>query len=118
MGYRVPYSGYRSRTCEQGINSTLPLVLNELAISLIARDWTAQFVWWAHRRIAEEEGLPFALVQAISNQTPIPKSLPDEVMAVFEFCTEIIQTRKVGYSTFKQMQNILVSTVLLISWQL
>jgi 4-carboxymuconolactone decarboxylase len=60
-------------------------------------------VWWAHRRIAEEAGLPVALVQAISNQTPIPKSLPDDVMAVFEFCTELIQTRKVGDSTFKQV---------------
>jgi 4-carboxymuconolactone decarboxylase len=74
-----------------------------LAILLIARDWTAQFVWWAHRRIAEEAGLPVALVQAISNQTAIPKSLPDDVMAVFEFCTELIQTRKVDDSTFKQV---------------
>ncbi|MFY8013948.1 MAG: carboxymuconolactone decarboxylase family protein, partial [Limnohabitans sp.] len=84
-------------------NCSLPLALNELAILLIARDWTAQFVWWAHRRIAEEAGLPVALVQAISNQTAIPKSLPDDVMAVFEFCTELIQTRKVDDSTFKQV---------------
>jgi 4-carboxymuconolactone decarboxylase len=81
-------------------NSSLPLALNELAILLIARDWTAQFVWWAHRSIAEEAGLPVALVQAISNQTPIPKNLPDDVMAVLEFCTELIQTRKVGDLTF------------------
>jgi len=84
-------------------NCSLPLALNELAILLIARDWTAQFVWWAHRRIAEDAGLPVALVQAISNQTAIPKSLPDDVMAVFEFCTELIQTRKVDDSTFKQV---------------
>jgi len=84
-------------------NSSLPLALNELAILLIARDWTAQFVWWAHRRIAEEAGLPVALVQAISNQMPVPKSLPDDVMAVLEFCTELIQTRNVGDSTFKHV---------------
>ena len=81
-------------------NSSLPLALNELAILLIARDWTAQFVWWAHRRIAEDAGLPVDLVQAISNQTPMPKNLPDDVIAVFEFCTELIQTRKVSDSAF------------------
>lgn len=81
-------------------NSSLPLQLNELAILLIARDWTAQFVWWAHRRIAEDAGLPVALVQAISNQTTIPKNLPDDVIAVFEFCKELIKTRKVSDSAF------------------
>ena len=81
-------------------NSSLPLQLNELAILLIARDWTAQFVWWAHRRIAEDAGLPVALVQAISNQTTIPKNLPDDVVAVFEFCKELIKTRKVSDSAF------------------
>ena len=67
-------------------NSSLPLALNELAILLVARDWTAQFVWWAHRRIAEEAGLPVALIQAIANQTPKPKNLPADVNSVFEFC--------------------------------
>jgi len=81
-------------------NSSLPLQLNELAILLIARDWTAQFVWWAHRRIAEDAGLPVALVQAIANQTTIPKNLPDDVIAVFEFCKELIKTRKVSDSAF------------------
>ena len=81
-------------------NSSLPLALNELAILLIARDWTAQFVWWAHRRIAEDAGLPVDLVQAISNQTPMPNNLPDDVIAVFEFCKELIQTRKVSDSAF------------------
>ena len=38
--------------------------------------------------------------QAISNQTPIPKNLPDDVIAVFEFCSELIQNRKVTDSTF------------------
>ena len=81
-------------------NSSLPLQLNELAILLIARDWTAQFVWWAHRRIAEDAGLPVDLIQAISNQTPMPKNLPHDVIAVFEFCKELIQTRKVSDSAF------------------
>jgi len=84
-------------------NSSLPFALNELAILLVARDWTSQFVWWAHRQIAEDAGLPVALIQAISNQMPIPQNLPDEVIAVFEFCKELIQIRKVSDSTFTQV---------------
>jgi 4-carboxymuconolactone decarboxylase len=51
-------------------------------------------------RSPEVAGLPVALVQAISNQTPIPKNLPDDVIAVFDFCKELIQTRKVSDSVF------------------
>jgi len=84
-------------------NSSLPFALNELAILLVARDWTSQFVWWAHSQIAEDAGLPVALIQAISNQMPIPQNLPDDVIAVFEFCKELIQIRKVSDSTFTQV---------------
>ena len=84
-------------------NSSLPFALNELAILLVARDWTSQFVWWAHRQIAEDAGLPVALIQAISNQMPIPQNLPDDVIAVFEFCKELIQIQKVSDSTFTQV---------------
>jgi 4-carboxymuconolactone decarboxylase len=84
-------------------NSTLPLALNELAILLIARDWTAQFVWWAHRRIAEDSGLPIDLIQAISNQTPVPQNLSAEVSAVLVFCNELIQNRRVSDEAFTQV---------------
>jgi 4-carboxymuconolactone decarboxylase len=84
-------------------NSSLPLALNELAILLVARDWTAQFVWWVHRRIAEDAGLPVDLIQAISNQTPRPNNLTADVNAVYEFCNELIQTRKVSDSTFAEV---------------
>ena len=33
-------------------HSSLPLALNELVILLVARQWTCQFVWHAHRRMA------------------------------------------------------------------
>ena len=48
-------------------NSSLPLALNELVILLVARSWTFQFVWWIHRRIAEEAGLPKDLTYAIAS---------------------------------------------------
>ncbi len=75
-------------------NSSLPLVLNELAILLVARFWNSQFVWWAHRRIAAEAGLDEALITAIATgQTP--QGLSPDVAAVHGFCHELIQTRRV-----------------------
>ena len=84
-------------------DSSLPLALNELAILLIARDWTTQFVWWAHRRIAEDAGLPADLIQAIAIQSSIPNNLAQDVNAVYVFCNELIQTRKVSDLTFAQI---------------
>ena len=87
-------------------SSSLPLALNELAILLIARDWTAQFVWWAHRRIAEEAGLSIELIAAIASQTSPPKNLSDEVDAVYQFCSELIQTRAVSDGKFEKVRSL------------
>ena len=76
-------------------NSSLPLALNELAILLVARFWTCQFVWRTHRRIAREAGLDEALIQAIATGQN-PQGLPPDVAAVYGFCDELLQTRVVS----------------------
>ena len=37
--------------------SSLPLRLNELAILIVAQDWSCDFMWQAHRKIGIEAGL-------------------------------------------------------------
>lgn len=81
-------------------NSSLPLALNELAILLVARDWTAQFVWWAHRRIAEDAGLSPALIQAIATGQSVPEDLQPEVRVVHQFCRELLRDKKVSDTTY------------------
>jgi 4-carboxymuconolactone decarboxylase len=81
-------------------HSSLPLALNELAILMVARDWTAQFVWWAHRRIAEEAGLSPLLIQAIADKQLPSMPLSAEVKAVHDFCHELIQQRQVSDATY------------------
>lgn len=81
-------------------HSSLPLALNELAILMVARDWTAQFVWWAHRRIAEEAGLPVSVIQAIAHKNPLPAGLSDDVRVVHQFCQELIANKKVTEVTY------------------
>ena len=80
-------------------NSSLPLALNELAILLVARFWTCQFVWWAHRRIAREAGLDEALIQAIATGQG-PQNLAVDVSAVYGFCNELLQARAVNDVTY------------------
>jgi len=80
-------------------NSSLPLALNELAILLVARFWTCQFVWWAHRRIAREAGLDEALIQAIATGQS-PQNLAIDIAAVYGFCNELLQARAVNDVTY------------------
>lgn len=83
-------------------HSSLPLALNELVILLVARQWTSQFVWWAHKRIALDAGLDAALVDAIANgQAPGDGiTLPANVAAVYGFALELLQTKQVSDATY------------------
>ena len=76
-------------------NSSLPLALNELAILMVARFWTCQFVWWAHRQIACEAGLDETLIQAIASGTN-PQNLSADIAAIHDFCDELLKTRAVS----------------------
>jgi 4-carboxymuconolactone decarboxylase len=86
-------------------NSSLPLALNELAILLVARYWTAQFVWWAHKAIAIEAGLDKSLIDAVALRAA-PKNLSTldaSTLAVYTFCNELLQTKKVGDDTYAML---------------
>jgi 4-carboxymuconolactone decarboxylase len=73
---------------------------------LVARDWTAQFVWWAHRRIAEEVGLSNELIESIASQTSPPNNLGNEVEATYHFCKELIQNRAVSDDRFEKFRGL------------
>ena len=84
--------------------SSLPLMLNELAILMIARFWNSQFVWWAHRKMALDAGLDESLIQAIAlGQTPAPLSEP--LVSVHAFCHELIQNRQVSDATYAALST-------------
>jgi 4-carboxymuconolactone decarboxylase len=70
--------------------SSIPAVLNELAIIVTARRWTAQFEWYAHRSIAVDAGLDPAVADAIARQErPV---LEDDASAVYDFATQLLDT--------------------------
>ena len=68
--------------------STVPKRLNELAILITARTWTAQYEWYAHLRLALKEGLdPLVGEELALGQRP-SKMKPDEEV-VYDFCHEL-----------------------------
>ena len=75
--------------------SSLPPRLAELAILITARHWGAQYEWYAHRRLAEQEGLAPEIAQDIAEGRR-PAALRADETAVYEFCRELHETHEVG----------------------
>jgi 4-carboxymuconolactone decarboxylase len=80
-------------------NSSLPRKLNEMAIIITARYWTSQFEWQAHHRAALQAGLSPAIADAIA-QGKRPAGMQKDEEAVYNFCTELLNTKQVSDRTF------------------
>src|ERR1041384_4456936 len=70
-------------------HSSLPRKLNEMAIIITARYWTAQCDWSAHRKLAAEAGLSESIIQAIATGKRPSSMDPDETI-VYNFGTELL----------------------------
>ena len=86
--------------------TTVPRKLYELAIILTARHWTAQFEWYAHRRAAQQAGISAAVCDAIA-QGRRPANMPPDEEAVYNFASELLETKQVSDATFAAARNLL-----------
>ena len=68
--------------------SAIPKRLNEFAILITARTWTAQYEWYAHLRLALKEGLDSLIGEELAKGQRPSKMKPDEE-AVYDFCHEL-----------------------------
>ena len=80
-------------------HSSLPPRLNEFAILITGRFWTAQFEWQAHRQNALKAGLSPAIIDALAAGKRPSHMQPDEE-AVYNLCTEVLTTRHVNDAAF------------------
>jgi 4-carboxymuconolactone decarboxylase len=81
--------------------SSLPNALNELAIILVARRYSAQFEWYVHRQLAVEAGLDPAVPDAIAiGETP---ELDADGLAVYGFVTELLDGGDVSDQAFDRV---------------
>jgi len=81
-------------------HTSLPKKLNELAIIMTARFWTAQYEWSAHKRAALAAGLSPAIIDAIAAGKRPASMQPDEE-AIYNFGSELFKTRQVSDAAFK-----------------
>ncbi len=75
--------------------TSLPRDLLELAIIITAREWTAQYEWWAHARLAEQAGLEREVIDAIKERRR-PDFTRREQAKVYDFCRELLDSRRVS----------------------
>jgi 4-carboxymuconolactone decarboxylase len=80
--------------------SSLPRHLNEMAIIMTARVWTAQYEWYVHKQAALQAGLNPAIVSAIAENKRPAAMKPDE-QALYEFTKELLDTKHVSDATFQ-----------------
>jgi 4-carboxymuconolactone decarboxylase len=83
--------------------TSLPLRLNELAILIQARFWTAQFEWWGHYPLALRAGL----AQAIADDLRVgkrPADLQPDEEAVYDFCVELMRDHRASDGTFARLK--------------
>jgi len=80
-------------------HSSIEPRLNELAIILCARKWTAQYEWFAHRKLAIDAGLRPAIAEAIA-EGKRPADLAEDEAAVYDFAHQLLHTGQVSDDAF------------------
>jgi 4-carboxymuconolactone decarboxylase len=85
-------------------DTSLPLRLNEFAILIQARYWTAQFEWWAHHPLALRAGLSEAVAEDLRHGRR-PQAMTDDEAAVYDFCVELMQDRTVSDAVLERLRR-------------
>jgi 4-carboxymuconolactone decarboxylase len=82
--------------------TVLPPQLSELVILITARHWSQPYEWGLHAPIAMKAGVDAAIVDAIGAGRR-PERMSEEQEVLYEFCTELLETRSVTDATYRQM---------------
>src|ERR1700751_5566297 len=74
--------------------SSIPPRLNEMAIIMAGRKWTAQYEFYAHRRLALQAGFSPAIADALAGHQR-PASMAKDEDTVYDFVSELLETGSV-----------------------
>jgi 4-carboxymuconolactone decarboxylase len=83
--------------------TSLPPALNELAILLVARDWSAAFEWYAHYQLAMKAGLSPAIADSIAHRRR-PEAMSEDEAMIYDFAHELLTRRTVSEATFARVR--------------
>ena len=98
----IAYSRFAGR---EGFSS-VPPKLNELAILIVAKHWSAEYVWNAHHTAAERLGIPSEVVEAIRTGKR-PPAMEKDVEVIYNFASDFITKREVSDPTLQAAKNVL-----------
>lgn len=79
---------------------------SELAILVTARAWSAQYEWYAHKKMALEAGLDAAIIDAI-NHRRVPDFDDAKAQLVYEFSESLHENRVVPQPLYDKALTIL-----------
>ena len=85
-------------------NTSLPPRLSELAILITARQWTAQYEWYAHYPLALKGGLDVKIADAIAAGKR-PEGMKEDETALHDLATELYRDKKVSDQVYKAALN-------------
>jgi 4-carboxymuconolactone decarboxylase len=88
--------------------SSLPRKLWELSILIVAREWGAQFEWWAHEPPALKAGLSPTVIDAVRTGNAPPFQNEEEA-AAYAYVTELLQKRRVSQETYDRLRGLIGS---------
>jgi 4-carboxymuconolactone decarboxylase len=80
--------------------SSIPAPLNELAICMAGRKWTAQYEFYAHRRLGIEAGLAPSILEAVAAGRR-PEGMSADETIVYEFVAELLATGSVSDANYQ-----------------
>ena len=86
--------------------STVPPKLNELAILVVAKHWSAEYVWNAHHTAAVRLGVPAEVVEAI-RVGKRPTGMEKDVEVIYNFASDFMSKRALSDATLNAAKQVL-----------
>lgn len=80
--------------------------LSEFAILCTARQWKAQYEWFAHAPMALKAGVKAKTIEDL-RRGRAPKSAAKDERALYDFIRELYKTRRVGNRNYKRVRAFL-----------
>jgi 4-carboxymuconolactone decarboxylase len=86
--------------------TSVPPRLSEFAILCTAQHWKAQYEWFMHAPMAENQGVKPQTVRDIQAGRA-PKSAPKDELAIYAFVKELYSAKRVSTPTYNRVKKVL-----------